>query len=135
MDTNVTAVPEPTRVTRTELDATAARLKNWGKWGPDDQVGTLNYTTADDIIEAAKLVRKGQVISLASELRQGRASRRQDQVPAGRPVQPGAHHAAQRVGRLFRHARQTRHSLGRRHGAVPVAGGHALGRARPHLLR
>ena len=65
MDTNVTARPEPTRVTRTELDATAARLKNWGKWGPDDQVGTLNYTTADDIVQAAKLVRKGQVISLA----------------------------------------------------------------------
>jgi kynurenine formamidase len=56
---------QPTRVTRVELDATAARLKNWGKWGPDDQIGTLNYTTAEDIIQAAKLVRKGQVISLA----------------------------------------------------------------------
>ncbi len=33
--------------------------------GPDDQVGTLNYTTADDIVRAAGLVRKGQVISLA----------------------------------------------------------------------
>ena len=55
----------PTRVTRTELDATAARLKNWGKWGPHDQVGTLNYTTPEDIVQSAKLVRTGQVISLA----------------------------------------------------------------------
>ncbi len=62
MDIDVKA---PTRVTRTELDATAARLKNWGKWGPDDQVGTLNYTTAEDIVAAARLVRTGQVISLA----------------------------------------------------------------------
>ncbi len=66
MDTNVRAEPgQPTRVTRTELDAAAARLKNWGKWGPDDNVGTLNYTTPADIVRAAGLVRKGQVISLA----------------------------------------------------------------------
>ena len=57
--------PAPTRVTRKELDATAERLKNWGKWGPDDQIGTLNYTTAEDIVAATRLVRTGKVYSLA----------------------------------------------------------------------
>lgn len=23
------------------------QCKNWGKWGPDDQLGTLNYVTPD----------------------------------------------------------------------------------------
>ncbi len=58
-------VSTPTRVTRVGMDSAADRLKNWGKWGPDDQVGTLNYTTPEDIVHAAGLVRKGQVISLA----------------------------------------------------------------------
>ncbi len=57
--------PKPTFVNRATLDAAAARLKNWGKWGPDDNVGTLNYTTPEDIVRAAQLVQKGQVISLA----------------------------------------------------------------------
>ena len=35
--------------------------KNWGKWGPNDEIGTLNYTSAEDIINAAKLVKKGKV--------------------------------------------------------------------------
>ena len=38
--------------------------KNWGKWGPDDQVGTLNYITPQNIIDASRLVKKGKVFSL-----------------------------------------------------------------------
>ncbi len=53
------------KLTLDDLHAAAGRLKNWGKWGPDDQIGTLNYTTADDIVAAARLVRKGKVMSLA----------------------------------------------------------------------
>jgi hypothetical protein len=29
------------------------KLSNWGKWGKDDQIGTLNYVTPQDIVEAA----------------------------------------------------------------------------------
>lgn len=66
MDTHTKAEPgRPTFVNRRILDEAAARLKNWGKWGPDDNVGTLNYTTPEDIVRAVQLVRKGQVISLA----------------------------------------------------------------------
>ena len=43
----------------------AEKYKNWGKWGPDDEIGTLNNVTAEDIIKAVQLVKKGKVISLA----------------------------------------------------------------------
>ena len=53
------------KLTQKDVEAAAERLKNWGKWGKDDEIGTLNYTTPDDIVKAASLIRKGQVISLA----------------------------------------------------------------------
>jgi hypothetical protein len=53
------------KVTRDDLRQAAEKYKNWGKWGPDDEIGTLNYTQAEDIVAAAKLVKKGKVISLA----------------------------------------------------------------------
>jgi kynurenine formamidase len=46
----------------------AERYRNWGKWGPDDQLGTVNYITEQKVIEAAGLVRKGKVFSLALPL-------------------------------------------------------------------
>src|SRR3989449_3687752 len=53
------------KLTRQDLRDAAEKYKNWGKWGPDDEIGTLNYTSPADIIAAAQLVRKGKVISLA----------------------------------------------------------------------
>ena len=41
---------------------------NWGKWGPTDQIGTLNYITPEVIGHAASLVRQGKVVSLALPL-------------------------------------------------------------------
>lgn len=38
---------------------------NWGKWGPNDEIGTLNYITPNVIKAASKLIRKGKIISLA----------------------------------------------------------------------
>ncbi len=37
---------------------------NWGKWGPDDEVGSLNYLTPDRIIAGAAEVRSGEVFTL-----------------------------------------------------------------------
>jgi kynurenine formamidase len=53
------------KLTRQDLADAAEKYKNWGKWGPADEIGTLNYTSAQDIVAAAQLVRKGKVISLA----------------------------------------------------------------------
>ena len=52
-------------VTREDLKSAAEEFKNWGKWGDDDEIGTLNYTSPEDIIKASQLVKKGKVISLA----------------------------------------------------------------------
>ncbi len=41
-----------------------AGLRNWGRWGADDQVGTLNFITPAKIVEAAGLVRQGKCFSL-----------------------------------------------------------------------
>jgi kynurenine formamidase len=51
-----------------ELDALYESLKTWGRWGPDDERGTLNYLTDDRTAAAAALVRSGETISLAHDL-------------------------------------------------------------------
>jgi kynurenine formamidase len=46
------------------LDEYCQKYRNWGKWGPDDQKGTANYITPDKVLEALKIPRKGQIISM-----------------------------------------------------------------------
>ena len=53
------------KLTIDDLRAAAERLKNWGRWGKDDEIGTLNHIEPVDIVNAARLVQKGKVISLA----------------------------------------------------------------------
>jgi hypothetical protein len=53
------------KLTRADVKEAAERCKNWGRWGKDDEIGTLNFTTPEDIVAAAQLVKKGKVISLA----------------------------------------------------------------------
>lgn len=40
-------------------------MNNWGKWGADDEIGAINYIDPQAIANAAKLIRKGKVFSLA----------------------------------------------------------------------
>ena len=49
----------------------AEKLKNWGRWGADDQIGTLNFITPQDIVQAAKLVKTGKVFALGIPLDRG----------------------------------------------------------------
>jgi kynurenine formamidase len=46
------------------LRETAERCKNWGRWGPDDEIGTLNFITPKEIQHAASLVKTGKAFSL-----------------------------------------------------------------------
>jgi len=41
------------------------KYRNWGRWGADDQIGTLNYITPEKVIQSGRLIRKGRVFSLA----------------------------------------------------------------------
>ena len=52
---------------------------NWGKWGDDDEVGSLNYLGAEQVIAAAGLVRSGKVFTLQRLIGD----------PNGDPVWPG----------------------------------------------
>jgi kynurenine formamidase len=59
-----TTNPRHRKLTMKDIRAAAKRLSNWGRWGKDDEIGTLNYVSAENIIAAAQLVRKGKVMSL-----------------------------------------------------------------------
>ena len=48
----------------------AKALSNWGRWGADDQIGTLNHVTPEDVVAAARLIRKGKVFGLGIPLDQ-----------------------------------------------------------------
>jgi hypothetical protein len=50
----------PAPVTLAEFDAMFEAVKNWGRWGPDDERGTLNYLTPDKVAAAAALVKSGR---------------------------------------------------------------------------
>ncbi|MCP3821915.1 cyclase family protein [Streptomyces sp. A3M-1-3] len=53
-----------------EFHDIAKRVNNWGRWGADDEIGTLNLITDDVVREAAATVRTGRRIPLALPLHQ-----------------------------------------------------------------
>ena len=50
------------------IEEASQKLSNWGRWGSDDQIGTLNHVTPEDIVNAAKLIRTGKVFALGIPL-------------------------------------------------------------------
>jgi len=66
------AVPDLTEVLK---DAPS----NWGKWGPVDEVGSLNYLGPEQVLAAARLIRSGKVFTLQRLIGD----------PKGDPVWPG----------------------------------------------
>jgi kynurenine formamidase len=46
----------------------AASVRNWGRWGPDDELGTVNLVTPEVRRRAAACVRTGKAFSLALPL-------------------------------------------------------------------
>src|SRR3984957_15523574 len=55
-------------VGRKAIAEATEKLKNWGRWGKDDQIGTLNHITPEDIVRAAGLIRTGKVFALGIPL-------------------------------------------------------------------
>jgi kynurenine formamidase len=47
------------------------KLSNWGRWGDDDEVGTLNFVTPDVRVAAARLVVTGKAIDLGMPFGRG----------------------------------------------------------------
>lgn len=71
----MTTAPEVPQLTELLADAPT----NWGKWGPDDEVGSLNYLTAEQVLAGAALIRKGALFTLQRLIGD----------PKGDPVWPG----------------------------------------------
>lgn len=65
MTENPRSRPEPDDGGAGRIAAAAERYRNWGRWGPDDEVGTLNFITPEMVVAASRLVRRGKVFSLA----------------------------------------------------------------------
>ncbi|GAA0601059.1 cyclase family protein [Streptomyces crystallinus] len=53
-----------------EFHDIAKRVNNWGRWGADDEIGTLNLVTDEVVREAAATVRTGRRVPLALPLEQ-----------------------------------------------------------------
>src|SRR5208337_3291647 len=56
------------KVGKQAIAEASQKLKNWGRWGKDDQIGTLNHIKPDDIVKAASLIRTGKVFALGIPL-------------------------------------------------------------------
>jgi kynurenine formamidase len=48
-----------------EFDEMFQHIKNWGRWGPDDQLGSANLVTAAKRKQAVSLAKTGETVSLA----------------------------------------------------------------------
>jgi kynurenine formamidase len=53
------------RVGIDEFERIFESVKNWGRWGDDDELGTLNYVTPEKVRQAAQLVKSGRRVSMA----------------------------------------------------------------------
>ncbi len=53
-------------VTTEQYERWQTELSNWGRWGPEDELGAANLITSAKRAEAARLVREGFTVSLSS---------------------------------------------------------------------
>ena len=60
--------PESHDLTQEDIERLIEELSNWGRWGPDDQIGASNLITPAKRLEATALVTEGITVSLAQPL-------------------------------------------------------------------
>lgn len=53
--------------------------KNWGRWGPDDEIGSLNFLTVEEVLRGIRSVERGKTFPLAIQIG----------APKGDPLWPG----------------------------------------------
>ena len=63
-----TVTPQSHDLTQADIERLMDELSNWGRWGPDDQLGAANLITPAKRLEAASLVTEGITVSLAHRL-------------------------------------------------------------------
>src|SRR5437899_10436633 len=55
-------------VSEDALRTLALQVRNWGTWGPNDELGTLNYITPETIAEGCRLATAGKIFALGIPL-------------------------------------------------------------------
>jgi kynurenine formamidase len=60
--------PPDIQVSADEFRELFERVSNWGRWGPEDERGALNYLTPEKVAAATGLVRSGRTVSLSRPL-------------------------------------------------------------------
>src|SRR5207249_8659223 len=55
------------KVTKEQFEQSKKDLNNWGRWGKNDEIGTMNLITPAKRKQAAALVKEGFSVSLASD--------------------------------------------------------------------
>src|ERR1700757_2520985 len=61
------ALADAHKMTKADIDRLMTELSNWGRWGKDDQLGTLNLITPTKRKQAAALVKEGYSVSLSHD--------------------------------------------------------------------
>ena len=46
----------------------STEVRNWGRWGDDDRLGTLNLLTDEAVAHAASTIRSGRRVPMAIDL-------------------------------------------------------------------
>ena len=54
----------PSKPTIDTVRGLGEKYCNWGRWGGNDELGTLNHVTAGDVVQAAGLVRSGRIVQM-----------------------------------------------------------------------
>ena len=62
-----------TTVTESDVIKMISSLSNWGRWGADDQLGTLNLIDDEKRLAALQSVRLGDVVTLGAVIPVGRS--------------------------------------------------------------
>ena len=63
--TDARTATEETGLTTAGIETYLTSLSNWGRWGDDDRIGTLNLITDEVRVAAASTIRTGRAVSLS----------------------------------------------------------------------
>src|SRR5258706_10349973 len=75
----------PRNLTKADIDRWMKELSNWGRWGKDDQAGTINLITPAKRKQATALVKDGVSVSMSVD-----ADLPAQGAPPAAPAAPGA---------------------------------------------
>ncbi len=74
-EVGVPVPPSSHTVTEAEYERWKTEVSNWGRWGPEDELGALNLITPEKRTQAAALVREGVSVSLSRDADLGDGAR------------------------------------------------------------